>query len=55
MELAEELREDCLQPGVVHEPTQGPVPPDAAAPPGLHEQESLDSPAAEMRPSIDGR
>jgi hypothetical protein len=54
-ELAEELREDCLQPGVVHEPTQGPVPPDATVPPGLHDQESLPDSSDAMAPSIDGR
>ncbi len=58
VELASELREDCLQPGVQHEPTQGPIAPDSIAAPGLHSQDPaavLDDTAAGPGPNVDGR
>ena len=58
LELAWELREDCLQPVVVHEPTQGPIAPDSIALPALHSQDPdavLDDSAAGPGPNVDGR
>jgi hypothetical protein len=57
-ELARELTLDCSQPGVVHEPTQGPIAPDSISAPSLHSQDPNavpDDSAAGPGLSVDGR